>query len=272
MTTVFGAIAREDAQRIEIDHLFGLSDIVERIGQSQFADRLLTYFDGLIGADHCSIFQLKDYELTEVSSACRADAEPVIQSDLTSYEVKRQLSVTSESSVRVDFINVPYSGDCNRYLQKRQRVLLSVRKDGTAYCVRILRPHDGGGVAVDALLETANCIAGTAMSVVAKHVDLTTRRPNLTPALCSLPEIEGCILVSTNLSKREGEVCARILYGLSSCGIALDLGIGKESVMTYRKRAYQRLGIGSQRELLMWYLTLWSDYREPCGLARTELN
>ena len=44
------------------------------------------------------------------------------------------------------------------------------------------------------------------------------------------------------------------------------------ALMTYRKRAYQRLGIGSQRELLMWYLTLWSDYRETPELARTELN
>ena len=31
--------------------------------------------------------------------------------------------------------------------------------------------------------------------------------------------------------------------------------------MTYRRRAYQRLTIGSQRELLMWYLALWTSQR-----------
>ena len=49
---------------------------------------------------------------------------------------------------------------------------------------------------------------------------------------------------------------ARILYGLSAAGIAVDLGIGIESVTTYRKRAYRRLGIATQRELLVWYLKL----------------
>ena len=52
-----------------------------------------------------------------------------------------------------------------------------------------------------------------------------------------------------------------MLYGLSTVGIALDLEIGEESVKTYRKRAYQRLRIGTERELLTWYLALWSTWR-----------
>lgn len=45
---------------------------------------------------------------------------------------------------------------------------------------------------------------------------------------------------------------------MSSPGIALDLGIGEGSAMTYRKRAYQRLKISGHRELLLWYLEEWS--------------
>src|SRR5262249_55197346 len=84
----------------------------------------------------------------------------------------------------------------------------------------------------------------------------------LAPALSSLPAISQCLHDAGELSQRETDVCARILYGLSYYGIALDLGIGKESVMTYRKRAYKRLGIGSQRELLIWYLARWSSRAE----------
>jgi DNA-binding CsgD family transcriptional regulator len=116
----------------------------------------------------------------------------------------------------------------------------------------------------DSEIEGLRAIADLLIALIARHVDLSLSRPNLTPALTSLEEIYNCVVAATDLSRREGEVCARILYGLSSCGIALDLGIGKESVMTYRKRAYQRLGIGSQRELLMWYLGLWSAM---CGGA-----
>src|SRR5690606_16731246 len=66
--------------------------------------------------------------------------------------------------------------------------------------------------------------------------------------------------------KREVEVCARILHGMSSIGIALDLGVSEETVRTYRKRSYQRLQIASERELLVWYLDLWSTWR---GLSYT---
>jgi DNA-binding CsgD family transcriptional regulator len=82
-------------------------------------------------------------------------------------------------------------------------------------------------------------------------------------ALRSLDVIEKCIAVQAAMPRRESEVCARILYGLSTTGIALDLGVGEETIKTYRKRAYHRLGIGSERELLNWYLHLWSSRNRP---------
>ncbi|WP_416365582.1 LuxR C-terminal-related transcriptional regulator [Paraburkholderia terrae] len=59
-----------------------------------------------------------------------------------------------------------------------------------------------------------------------------------------------------SLTAREVQVGARYLYGVSTSGIASDLGIGNETVVTYRKRLYERLSIGSRRELLLWYLGL----------------
>ena len=51
------------------------------------------------------------------------------------------------------------------------------------------------------------------------------------------------------LTHREGEVCARAIAGMSVEATALDLHIAKTSVMTYRKRAYQRMRISSVYEL-----------------------
>ncbi|MCG2629145.1 helix-turn-helix transcriptional regulator [Bradyrhizobium sp. WYCCWR 13023] len=51
------------------------------------------------------------------------------------------------------------------------------------------------------------------------------------------------------LTPREQEVCRRILSGLSSEAISQELGISLHSTLTYRKRAYERLGISSQSEL-----------------------
>jgi DNA-binding CsgD family transcriptional regulator len=51
------------------------------------------------------------------------------------------------------------------------------------------------------------------------------------------------------LTPREREVCERILLGYTSIGIGLDLDIALSSVLTYRKRAYEKLGISSQNQL-----------------------
>jgi len=52
-----------------------------------------------------------------------------------------------------------------------------------------------------------------------------------------------------NLTTREREVCARAATGMTVVATAIDLGIAKTSVLTYRQRAYQRLGVASPFEL-----------------------
>lgn len=51
------------------------------------------------------------------------------------------------------------------------------------------------------------------------------------------------------LTGRERQVCARAALGMSVDATALDLGIGRSSVLTYRQRAYQRLKVASPVEL-----------------------
>ena len=51
------------------------------------------------------------------------------------------------------------------------------------------------------------------------------------------------------LTARERQVCARTLMGMTAEAIALDLSIGRASVLTYRQRAYRRLNICSAYQL-----------------------
>jgi DNA-binding CsgD family transcriptional regulator len=53
----------------------------------------------------------------------------------------------------------------------------------------------------------------------------------------------------SNLTTRELQVCARAAMGMSVEDTARELGIAKSSVLTYRQRAYQRLGVRSPFEL-----------------------
>ncbi|MCK1734548.1 LuxR family transcriptional regulator [Bradyrhizobium sp. 138] len=63
------------------------------------------------------------------------------------------------------------------------------------------------------------------------------------------------------LTPREQEVCRRILTGFSSEAISQELGISLHSTLTYRKRAYERLGISSQSELFAIVLGLLAGPR-----------
>lgn len=83
--------------------------------------------------------------------------------------------------------------------------------------------------------------------LVAKHQDL---RRNSSPDVMARERLQ---LAEPALSSRELDICAGIVCGQTSEAIALSLGLSVNTVLTYRKRAYARLGISTQNEL-MWLL------------------
>jgi len=52
------------------------------------------------------------------------------------------------------------------------------------------------------------------------------------------------------MTQREREVCARTLIGMTSEAIGLDLDIKPSTVLTYRRRAYERFGICNANQLM----------------------
>lgn len=52
-----------------------------------------------------------------------------------------------------------------------------------------------------------------------------------------------------SLSAREKEICSAILRGLTTDAIAWELDVAPSTVTTYRRRAYQKLGINSKSAL-----------------------
>lgn len=83
-------------------------------------------------------------------------------------------------------------------------------------------------------------IAPAIAASIARHFQKTT--PDLAALFATRAPLAA-------LTPREQEVCRRILLGFSSDAISQALGISLHSILTYRKRAYERLGISSQNEL-----------------------
>lgn len=71
------------------------------------------------------------------------------------------------------------------------------------------------------------------------------------PAPDSVARVEDRLLAHfPALSPRERQICARTLVGLTARLIGQELGLTAGTVLTYRQRAYGKLGISSVNELL----------------------
>lgn len=136
------------------------------------------------------------------------------------------------------------------------KVFLCGARDGQWYGLSVLRSQTRGSFE-PRTLQRISSVADPLLSLIAKHARLSNPDEAAAPAplFRSIPEIEVRLQeLMPALSRRETQVCARILRGISTPGIALDLELREHSVATYRKRAYRRLSIGTRFELMQLYL------------------
>jgi DNA-binding CsgD family transcriptional regulator len=65
--------------------------------------------------------------------------------------------------------------------------------------------------------------------------------------------------LGAGLTRREAEVVSRIVMGMRTEAIATELGIKSATVITFRKRAYAKLGVARQAELFARCVQVFSD-------------
>lgn len=250
-----------------------LATLVDAIGEDRFGPALARFLNELCGADHFAAFRLGHDEVGEVAACCvepartardRVDAyvhRGWWKRDPAMTEARRCLGAAQPSIIHVDFSDDGYAAvRSSIFHDVRDRLLLCGHGPNADFGLSIVRTDPLAPFAGEAVEKVAHS-AQLLMAALGKHADIRQTRPNVAQALTELAEIESCIVATSALPRREAEVSARILYGMSSVGIALDLCVSEETVKTYRKRAYQRLAIGSERELLTWYLACWSRWR-----------
>lgn len=231
-------------------------DLIRAIGQDDFVSLYFDQLQYLFGVDQFGLFALNDTGIREIFTHGPDRDCSDLGDDILMHQIKRQTQKTTlaRASVSISGIDVPKGTDQVNH----QRVLVCSRSAALSHGLRLERSPGRGHMTRDQI-KILRQLAPILMSLIVRHFRLVDQQCRTAPQLTSLDQIEAILATRSDLTRRESQVCARILFGLFTNGIALDLGIGKESVMTYRKRAYQRLNIGSQHELLMWYLARWTD-------------
>ncbi len=268
---------------VEHTHAADLAGLIEAIGCDNFADRVLSYLHNAYGVQRCAMFEVASDTITPICESLCIDKSRVAsrlgrhglklycddeywRRDPGLYAGLQQLEVAKISLVRIDIpslTDVAFRYNIYQRAHIRERILLCTGSVGAAVALSILR-QDSTGVFSSEEMSRLCAEAETIMSLILKHLDIVKRESAMGTALSSLSTIiRSLATLPVELSTRETDVCARILYGMSAGEIAASLGIGLASIVTYRKRAYQKLNVTTQRELLMWYMQRWGQQGTP---------
>lgn len=258
-----------DAARYDLPSLIG------SIGENHFDSCLVGWLNRICDAEHTCLFYISSDRLTGWATASIDGAdqnyqqmgiylsESMWQRDPSFGRVRAELDSKDRVVVRTDIAALTDEKLRDYiYLRRgiRDRVLMGGRVDSGIVLLTMCSSNlDFAG---SEKLKEVEAHYDTLFALLAKHIDVSRRGMDASVALTTLQEIELCISEQMpSMPRREAEVCSRAIYGVSTLGISLELGISQETVMTYRKRAYSRLEIATQRELFLWYLKTWSAWR-----------
>ncbi len=239
-----------------------IEDLVRTVGEPQFKDALLNTLDRTLMVSDCVAFVARNGQLSSAFEVSQSNS-----TQLTSL-VGHYLRHFPDRGRRLPFrkLRVPYRkvqcnviGDVgevetpsfrrNFYGEGNfvdQAWSLTRHQDGfVALCV--FRRGKQGKFREDQADQFAQ-LAPIFLPFISRHI---SSLPALNATSTTLPlDLATEVMAATaSLAPREIEVCARILHGLTSEGIALDLNTSIHTVRTHRKRAYRKLQISSMAEL-----------------------
>lgn len=238
--------------------------LIDAIGTDGFGRELLSVVHAVAGVDHVVAYALDHVGVVTAEShdgglLARDNAVAFVDGGHWRHDpAVRAARVTDADALsRVEPTAIVDPETRERFYARarvREKLFVSGARAGARYGLSAFRSVDAGPFTPDAVARV-DVLTGTIVSCVAKHAAITSRATT-TADLSSVPRIEARLRRwGDGLTMREIEVLARILFGLSVTGMALDLGIGEESVATYRKRAFRRLRIATRQELLTRFLS-----------------
>ena len=179
-----------------------------------------------------------------ISEYWRFDPANRVAADATRDDVCRTMLIEAD-----DIAHASYRQHCYAAVKLDNRMTILRATEGNVIRVNFYRGRGSG--AIDRGIEAIAAAGDMLIALLARH--------DVWAAAVTGGEdfeyLERLRYICPSLPRRELEVCALIMRGFSSEAIALKLGISLNTVLTFRRRAYTRLRISSQNELLRLVLS-----------------
>jgi len=249
-----------------------LVEVIRNLGTDSFEEKLMNFLSKLVPIDHCAVFTYSNQgeaghlfthgkmPQRESEKLARDYVEKFHSQDPNYRSIKE---LEKEQYYRFDRQDVKKNYDPayqNHFFDRSGLIdkAASIGKveDGQVYCNFYRMNHSATYSKEE--WKTLEKLMPLATALIAAHFELAKLRgtafmdngsENIVNKSIVHNAISNDIEPFNKLTKRERQVCERILLGYTTTGIGLDLNVAPTSVSTYRKRAYAKLGISSQNEL-----------------------
>lgn len=237
--------------------------LASSVGKDAFGDRLIDALSAAIDAEDCAAFQYNRgcVQTLAVGSVRNVGntrlAAQRYQNEfwkrdrfLLAHRVQTQAVGPAIYSISAgEIADKQFRRDCYEFQDVVEQASVQIRLNSGVYALSAFWGHRGHQASTEDF-ERLAAVASTLMSFVIRHAEMT--QSGVRPAASPIDLSAGDALVrqlGCGLSDREIAVCARILRGMTMRGIAIELGLSVHSVVTYKRRAFQRLSIATTFEL-----------------------
>jgi LuxR family transcriptional regulator, activator of tox operons len=239
-----------------------LSKLIQTVGTSRFQAALAIAGHEVFGCEHVTAFAFEN------ASPPRA---LTLSGSFRESQFQRAAARYSQLHWRLDPTNFFRARPLNRdhhyvaFLSEHEVTDSQYRQDcyvqtGIAHRMSVIRSHQDEVIKLSFhRTRSAGAFRPAEMADLLDHVDLLIDlvcRHALSSqqdpvALHSIDQyVRALERLNAGLTSREAQVCAGIVSGLHSAEIGTSLGVSINTVRTLRRRAYARLCVSSQNELL----------------------
>lgn len=236
--------------------------LVSALGGEELAARLFAWVQAEIAVDELFVFRRRMRGEDRPRPVLSHGARPQVAERARAYcdgffrldPINPMIAGSEAASVCIDrdeIRHADYRETCFGRPGLREKLCLWRRDGDEATVASFYRtwrrpPFDGAD------REAARRCGPLLFALIEKH-DALSRR-------LGAPRLQGEPLIAhlerqlaalpNRLPPRQVAVCARTVAGMTARGIALELGVEVSSVVTHRKRAYERLGVAGGAELV----------------------
>jgi len=246
--------------------------VFSRIGHDRFGHALIDFLDPVVPVDHCAVFSIDDRgnvgHVFTVGKMDQAQSDQLASDYISSFynqdpTVRDLISGVEEYSRKVLSAGLDnFKADYDPAYQDRffdqtnlidKAASIGRARGAVLYC-NFYRMKESGPYSEDDWQVLQSLLPALTALIVSHYNLCVAEGPEPKESSGDVTDLVQDILARNDapfdaLTSRERQVCEGILLGYTSEALGLDLNIAPSSVATYRKRAYEKLGITSQNEL-----------------------